>query len=283
MLYYFHRLLYKLGIYKRINVTVKTTIDNKKISIPIINEFGYYHLLKHEEWFTLLLRQLLPISEGAFVDVGMNIGQTLLKVFSADSNREYFGFEPNPICYYYCQRLIEVNNFNNCHLFPVGLFDKDDILTLYMDMDIATGASVLKDFRTNMRRYKKHINVPVFRGDEILAKFQKKIGFLKADVEGAELEVIKGTLKIIERDFPFLILEILPVYNIKNPNGQYRKKRQEELVSLLLNIGYLLFRINTDNSSLIALDNIEMHDRMENTNYLFVPASKRELLNINLA
>ncbi len=278
MLYYFHRLLYKLGIYKRINVIVKKTINNKKFSIPIINEFGYYHLLKHEEWFTVLLEQLLPATDGAFADVGMNIGQTLLKVYSIDAGREYFGFEPNPICYYYCQRLIELNKLNNYHLFPVGLFDKDDVLKLYMDMDIASGASVLKDFRTNMSRYKKHINVPVFKGDEILGKFEKKIGILKADVEGAELEVIKGTLKIIERDLPFLILEILPVYNLEKTNGQYRKKRQDELVSILLNLEYSIFRIDADNGSLIKLNNIEVHGQMQNTNYFFAHTSKTELL-----
>jgi FkbM family methyltransferase len=278
MLYYFHRLLYKLGIYKRINIIIKTTINNKKFRIPIINEFGYYHLLKHEEWFITLLKQLLPISDGVFADIGMNIGQTLLKVYSVDPGREYFGFEPNPICYYYCQRLIEVNNFKNYHLFPVGLFDKNDVVTLYMDMDIASGASVLKDFRTNMSRYKKHINVPVFKGEDILGKFQKKIGILKADAEGAELEVIKGTLKIVERDLPFLILEILPVYNSESTNGQYRKKRQDELVSILLNLEYSIFRINTDNGSLIKINDIEVHNQMENTNYLFVHASKTERL-----
>jgi FkbM family methyltransferase len=277
MLYYFYKLLYKIGILKRININVKTSINNKNFCIPIINEFGYYHLFKNEEWFTILLKQLLPITDGAFADVGMNIGQALLKVYSVDAGREYFGFEPNPICNYYCQRLIELNNLTNYHLFPVGLCDKADVLTLYMDMDIASGASVLKDFRINMSRYKKQINVPVFKGDEIMGKLQKKIGILKADVEGAELEVIKGTLEIIKRDLPFLILEILPVYKL-DMNGQYRKKRQDELLSILLNLGYSIFRINTDDGSLIKLNDIEVHKQMRNTNYLFVHTSKTETL-----
>jgi hypothetical protein len=145
-------------------------------------------------------------------------------------------------------------------------------------MDIASGASVLKDFRVNMNRYKKQINVPVFKGDEILGKLPKKISVLKADVEGAELEVIKGTLKIIERDLPFLIMEILPVYDLENTNGQYRKKRQDELLSILLNLGYSIFRINTDDGSLIKLNDIEVHKQMRNTNYLFVHTSKTETL-----
>jgi FkbM family methyltransferase len=277
MLNYFYRLLYKIGFLKRININVKTSINNKKFHIPLINEFGYYHLLKNEEWFIILLKQLLPATDGAFADVGMNIGQTLLKVYSVDSKREYFGFEPNPACNYYCQKLIERNNLINYHVFPVGLYDKTEMLTLYLDVDIAKGASVLKDFRINMDRYKKQINVPVFNGDEILGKLQKKIGILKADVEGAELEVIKGTLKIIERDLPFLILEILPVYKL-DMNGQYRKKRQDELLSILLNLGYSIFRINTDNGSLIKLDDIEVHKQMRNTNYLFVHATKTETL-----
>ena len=197
---------------------------------------------------------------------------------SVDANREYFGFEPNPICNYYCQKLIELNDLTNYHVFPVGLYDKAEMLTLYLDMDIASGASVLKDFRVNMNRYKKQINVPVFKGDQILGKLPKKIGVLKADVEGAELEVIKGTFKIIERDLPFLIMEILPVYDLQNTNGQYRKKRQDELLSILSDLEYSIFRINTDNGSLIKLNDIEVHNQMRNTNYLFVHTSKTEML-----
>lgn len=281
MLYYFHRALYKLGIYKKINLRLSARINNKNYSIPVINGFGYYHLLKHDEWFIPLLKRLFSHTNEAFVDVGMNIGQTLLKVFSVDPDREYFGFEPNPVSYYYCQKLVEANKINNCHLFPVGLFNKPDVMTLYMDTDISSCASVVKDFRKNITIYKKQINVPVFTGDEILKKYQQKIGILKADVEGAELEAITGTLQIIKRDLPFLILEILPVYNLNNNNGRYRKEREEKLLSILFGIGYSMFRVNTDNASLIELDEIEVHNDMKNTNYVFVHSSKKEVFGIN--
>lgn len=279
MLYYLHRALFKLGFFNRFNLQLSTSINHHKFRVPVINGFGYYHLLEQEKWFILLLQQLMPVAEGVFVDVGMNIGQTMLKFYSMQDGRDYFGFEPNPMSYYYCQKLAESNQFQKCQLFPVGLADKDDVVTLYMDMDIASGASILKDFRTNMDRYRKHINVPVFKGDEILGNIAGRFGIIKADVEGSELEVVKGCLHVIKRDLPFLILEILPVYNLNTQNGQYRKTRQDELLSILFNLRYCMFRIDSETASLHALNEIDVHGNMQLTNYLFVHETKKGLIN----
>ena len=45
-----------------------------------------------------ILKIVLPIENKKFIDVGVNIGQTLLKLKSVSSEIDYIGFEPNPIC-----------------------------------------------------------------------------------------------------------------------------------------------------------------------------------------
>ena len=270
MFYYAHRLLHKLGFYNYVNLFSRATIGGKKFRVPIINGTGYHHLLKHEEWFIHLLKKILPTVNGCFVDVGMNIGQTLLKLNAIDANIPYIGFEPNPLCYHYCRKLIEANGIHNYSLYPVGLFDKDQILTLFMDKDYASGASVLPHFRKQMEKYYIHLNVPLFVGDEILEKHNTKVGVLKADVEGAELEVVKGCLEIIKRDLPVLILEILPVYTTGDSNAIYRKKREEELLAVLFNLGYQMFLISETDASITPLHHIEVHGDMRKTNYLFI-------------
>lgn len=84
-----------------------------------------------------------------FIDVGVNIGQTLMKVKSIDKDILYVGFEPNPNCVNYVNKFIEVNHIENCTIYPVGLSEKIGFETLYADNEVASGATMLKDFRIN--------------------------------------------------------------------------------------------------------------------------------------
>ena len=65
------------------------------------------------------------------------------------SNLYSFSFEPNPNCVNYVNKLIEVNHIENCTIYPVGLSEKIGFETLYADNEVASGATMLKDFRIN--------------------------------------------------------------------------------------------------------------------------------------
>lgn len=247
--------------------------------IPIIYEMGYYHLLSGEEWMLALLDKILPKATVVFVDVGMNIGQTMLKVNAINDQMKYIGFEPNPACNYYCEKLVQKNNFKHCTIYPVGLFDKTEILTLYLDMDIASGASVLPSFRKNKSRYKLQQQVPVFKGDDILFSTVDKVDVLKADVEGVELEVLQGLLKIIERDKPVIILEILPFYDASSENGSFRKNRMEALFNLLRSFDYQFYLINEQAVMLEQFQTLGTHDDMSKTNFIFLTKAQAAKIN----
>lgn len=275
MMYYIHRALYKFGFFKMINLVLSRSINHKNYKIPIISGIGYHHLLDHEKWLDNLLIDILPHVKGAFFDVGMNIGQTLLKVKSIDPEREYFGFEPNGVCCYYCRKLSEMNNFRNCSFFPVGLYNETKILSLYMDKDYATGATILYLFRKKMDNFSIKINVPVFKGDFFINHVEHRVGLIKVDVEGAELEVIEGLDAIINRDKPWILLEILPVYSLNDTNGLYRKNRQDQLLAILSKHKYDMFLVDELGAKLIRKTEIQVHADMRLTNYLFIPEGEK--------
>ncbi len=110
---------------------------------------GYENIRQWELWMCHLLKKILPLKEGIFIDVGVNIGQTLLKLRSVDSSREYIGFEPNPHCVYYVEALIKENGFLNGRLIPVGLLDRDAVLelNLYSDGNTDSQASMVAELR----------------------------------------------------------------------------------------------------------------------------------------
>jgi FkbM family methyltransferase len=276
MKYYFFRLLEKLKLINYFNFIASLKINGQKIRIPIINGLGHQHFNNHESWFDLFLKKILPNIDGGVVDVGVNIGQTLIKVISIDGSLPYIGFEPNPFVFCYSYRLIEENNLNNHQLFYTGLFTNEEILTLHMDNYAASGASVLPNIREDMSRYKRKMNVPVFAGDKVFSKLNFKAGFLKIDVEGAELEVLKGLKQFLLTNTPVIVLEILPVYSLEKENGKYRKQREVELIAFLKELSYVMFRINEDSVTLTEMEEIPVHNQMSLTNYLFVPIDQKQ-------
>ena len=55
---------------------------------------GYGNLFPKEPWMGRTIQALLALKGGAFVDVGVNIGRTLLKFIEYGDGRLYYGFEP---------------------------------------------------------------------------------------------------------------------------------------------------------------------------------------------
>lgn len=50
------------------------------------------------KWKIDLFKRILSVKKGDFIDIGVNVGQTLLNINSIDINSGYIGFEPNSNC-----------------------------------------------------------------------------------------------------------------------------------------------------------------------------------------
>jgi hypothetical protein len=85
--------------------------------------------------------------------------------------------------------------------------------------------------------------------------FTPDVAFVKIDVEGGELEVLKTLLPIIKRDRPIIMIEILPCYSVDRTE---RVARQEAVEALLAGCGYRLQRVlKTSDDRLKTLDPVE--------------------------
>jgi len=157
MNYFFAKVANQLKILKKINVLIDGNFNKKKVKIPIINGLGFGNVNIHELWMCSLLEKIIPLKKGSFVDIGVNIGQTLIKLRSVDSNIDYVGFEPNPLCAYYTGELIKANQFKNTRLLPVGIFNSDGVLQLnmYSDNDTDPAASMIENFRPGQKVFQK--------------------------------------------------------------------------------------------------------------------------------
>jgi FkbM family methyltransferase len=247
------------------------SIQGQRIKIPLIAEL---RCTLTETWMIGLLEPLLKANPGTFLDIGVNLGQTLIKVKGIEPGRKYIGFEPNPACVFYAKELIKSNAFKDCTIFPVGLFTEDSVLSLEC-IDKADGdsaASLVKDFRPNHVIHQK-ILVPVFRFQSLANALNfDKVGIVKIDVEGAELEVIQTLRSMLQVDRPIVLVEVLPVYADENIA---RKVRQEALEQILGELDYLWFRVQkTAGDTFVSLSRIQqigVHADLRHCDYVVVP------------
>jgi FkbM family methyltransferase len=250
------------------------------VFIPIINEIGFDNYLSlSEPWMLYVIKTLYhsKLTDGTFVDVGMNLGQTLIKVKAVDPYINYLGFEPNPYCINYLNKLIDINKYINTKIYPIAIGSKTYIskLRIFNETHVDSSASLIENFRSEVS-VRKMLNIPVFKFSDIEVEESFKIGVLKIDVEGAELDVLESFAEKIKSDTPVILMEILPVYN---KDKSIRFIRQEKIYELLYKMDYSILRVIKKNNTFQGIQHLtkfEIHSDLNLCDYIFVPYNKVE-------
>jgi FkbM family methyltransferase len=223
-----------------------------------------------------MLENLIQIekeADGCFVDVGVNLGQTLLAVKSIRSDWEYIGFEPNPYCVFYTMNLIELNALEGCSIFPFGIGETTGVMDLRLNSLTGGEGSIVAGFRSESE-YKRRIKVPILGAEFLPGELlEHKVGVLKVDVEGGELDVFRAMTPVLRKHQPLIISELLPIYDATTEQGSFRKERQDALTGILHDLGYCIIRLHLDGSR-ERLEEIEVHSEIALTNYLFAPVDR---------
>jgi FkbM family methyltransferase len=242
----------------------------------VVNGIGIDNLLwEHEHWIESVIAALLPKVQGAFLDVGVNIGQTLLKVKRHDRARQYYGFEPNPLCVFYVEALIDANGWD-AHVIPVGLGDKPSVAKLLMRDAFDREASIVEKFRPGY--YSAFRHVPIVVGDDLVRQLMiPAISIIKIDVEGGELEVLQGFRNTVDSHRPFILCEVLPVYDESTEQGKYRRARVDAILDILKVSEYSIFSISKK-GDLLRLETIKTHSNLADHDYLFAPNEGLQLV-----
>jgi FkbM family methyltransferase len=267
------RTLHRRGLLWRANFTVAGRLGGRPLRVPLQFGAGWEHLRMTEVWLFHGIERIMRDRPGAFIDVGVNVGHTLIKVKAIDAEREYIGFEPNPHCLRYTQQLITVNRFTRCTVVPVGISSRTGVMKMFLNPDADPSATLVQGFR-EPDRYARCIVVPVFVGDEVLNTLGvQDVAVVKIDVEGGELDVVQGLERTLRRTSPYVFCEVLPVFDERSEMGSFRLRRQSALRELLHDLGYVIFRTYVD-ERVEELDDFGVHADMTHSNYVFVPRAE---------
>lgn len=170
--------------------------------------FGNLSVDFTEPEFLIFLRRLLPHIDGLFLDVGANVGQTLIKVKSIAPDMPYLGIEPDPSAMTYLTKLTSANQWPNTVLLAAAASERSQLVPL-RETSGSAGNQIL--IKRGADALAEEFICSALTVDGIVSEFDiERVSVLKVDVEGHELEVLKGSASLIKRDRPVLILEILP-------------------------------------------------------------------------
>ena len=138
------------------------------------------------------------------IDVGTNIGETLLNFAKMNPDGRNIGFEPVPFLYEKAKTNIELNKFSNIELVNKGLSSSEETLSFNETNENNSGGTFLTREDSNASRSVQAVRLDDF----ILQNRVENISLIKIDVEGFEMEVLKGASEVLRKFRPILFVEI---------------------------------------------------------------------------
>jgi FkbM family methyltransferase len=275
------RILRKLKILNYINLHKRIFFAKKQVSIPVIGGLGYPNIFLKPNWLTGIVGALFVSDDQVFIDVGANIGQTLIAVKSIGSEIQYIGFEPDASCCHYLKKLIQMNGFQNCHVYNFALSDrlKEDFLETNGEAD-PTG-SLVHGLRPNFFLQRRSVFSQAY--DSL--NLNKNVSCVKIDVEGGELEVLLGMQRLIDENQPYIICEILDSFS--DDVFAFTQKRADQVCEILQKNNYCIIQLvqNEKTDRIVSFREIGKvtvkqwtSESLLLNDYIFFPASKRDEL-----
>ena len=218
--------------------------------------------IKNNDEKELQLLKKIIIPETDTIDIGVYRGVYSYEM--AKYSKMVHAFEPNPIIF----KDIELNLgkiIKNINLYNFALSDKENKVLLkvpirnknydksnyeeYFQMGRATihEQNVMGDIETFEIKSKKLDNFT----------FSNRISFIKIDVEGHEMSVIKGAENTIKQYKPTLLVEI---------EEKHSKQKVLESINYINSLGYESFFYDNELKNTNNLNNLNMYN-----NFIFKP------------
>jgi FkbM family methyltransferase len=205
---------------------------------------------------------LFKAAEGAqtIFDIGANVGYYSLHwVSRLAPEGKIHAFEPVPATYSWLLRNIAANHFERricANNFALG----SEITggKIFFPLESGAGAASTKSLHPEEKTI--DIDILISTIDRYFqAANLKRFDLLKADVEGAELFVIKGGIKTIAALKPLIFLELLRKWS--KPFGYH----PNDVIALLGQLGYRCFTFEGDH----LIPFTEMTEETMQTNFFF--------------
>ena len=233
-------------IIKIYNFKIYGSIQKNKTSYFLLKkcEFGDYHELN-------TIKKLSKKSKLLLIDCGCNYGFYSLYTASLSEKNVIISIEASKNTLEEFKKNLNLNNLKNINFFNNSVSNKvGENVSFYESVNDWESSQTHSNFKTNSEHIVDSITIDSLLQDYFLDNY---IVIVKLDIEGNEINAIKGALEVIKKTDPFFIIEFSK-YNFENLDNinylknflikydysiydtNYKKKYIDEVVEMLKNL-----------------------------------------------
>jgi FkbM family methyltransferase len=188
------------------------------------------------EVFAVAHKLLEKHKDGIVLDIGANMGTFSIPLARANPHLTFHAFEAQRIIYYQLCANTFINGLNNIHNYHVALSNEKGFTNLEVPdytKEVNIGAfSIDEETRKNDYECQTTGQTEAIDLEPLDDYFFRKVRLIKVDVEGHELEVLKGAEETIEmNNYPPIIFE---AWNWK----PWFEPKRKQLFEYLTDMGY---------------------------------------------
>jgi len=197
-----------------------------------------------------------------FLDVGAHIGSIIASVSHHDRSVDIIAFEAIP------EKVVSLQSrFPWAVVHGCAIGDHEETVAFFIDTERSGYSSLGRPPSSSVRE----IAVPMKRLDDLVST--KAVDVIKIDVEGGELGVLRGALRIISESRPVIMFESAP--GDQNRLG-YTKQGLWEILARLDYVTVVPNRVAHNDAGLSCEGFIESHlYPRRTTNYFAIPQERR--------
>jgi len=218
----------------RLKFPVYIKYNNKKVKVNFFYELVFFSGNADEKKFIDIL---LNPKYSKLLDLGLNVGRVSYCFLKFNSNaKKAVGFDANPNNINLVNNFILKNNFlkNRLKAINLGVSDKKDKLLFYYNDENDGCGSFIK----SNTKFKQEIDVVNI--DSYFKKDKFDFDLVKIDVEGFELNVLKGMKIILKKNKIDILIEMWDLKKYKDVDSYLKSLKLDYEITKLGSIDYLI-------------------------------------------
>jgi FkbM family methyltransferase len=137
------------------------------------------------------------------LDIGANIGATSLLL--GQIAKSVVSFEAAPSTFRFLEQNVKASNLANVTLVNVGLGSKRQVMQITIAPSNRSGAYISNKTEASAGHIQENVQIETLDG---FLEAGAHVDFIKLDVEGFELEVLKGANEVLRSSRPTVMLEM---------------------------------------------------------------------------
>jgi len=215
-------------------------IDGNKMFLDPNDSLRVSYFGSFEPFETEIVKKLIKIGNNV-LDIGANIGYfSLIFAKLVGNNGRVYAFEPEPENFRILKKNLEINHYNNTMAIQKAISDKNHTIKLFLGENTSTH-SIYQSSETSA-----FIDIESIKLDDFSDIQNKRIDFIKIDIEGAEIDAFKGMKNVLQKNSQVTILSELNLYLLNKFN-----KKPREYVEILNDLDFEIFLLDSKKKKIV--------------------------------